>query len=130
MKDATIKVLGTVFNVRAYRDEPNIETSLISGSVQLEYRQEDALHSALVKPGQKITLIRREGTAIFTARWDSLWHNQQQAVTEIAWKDNTFSFDKEKFSSLATRLERWYNITVVFEQPQLKALEFSGSIKR
>lgn len=129
VKDATIKVLGTVFNVRAYRDEPNIETSLISGSVQLEYQQEDALHKALVKPGQKITLIRREGTAIFTARWDSLWHNQQQAVTEIAWKDNTLSFDKEKFSSLATRLERWYNITVVFEQPQLKALEFSGSIK-
>lgn len=129
VKDAVIKVLGTAFNLRAYGDEPDIVTALISGSVQLQYRQEDAMHKALLKPGQKLTLTRREGSNTFTAAWSPLWHNQQQTVTEIAWKDNTLSFDKEKFSSLAARLERWYNITVVFEDPQLKALEFSGSIK-
>lgn len=129
VKDATIQVLGTTFNLRAYPEEPEIETALISGSVQLQYRQADAVHRALLKPGQKIILTRREGTNTFTARWDSLWRDQRQAVTETAWKDNTLSFDKEKFSSLAARLERWYNITVVFEHSRLKALEFSGSIK-
>lgn len=129
VKDAVIKVLGTAFNVRAYGDEPDIVTALISGSVQLQYRQNDAMHRALLKPGQKLTLTRREGTGTFMAAWDSLWRNQQQTITEIAWKDNTLSFDKEKFSSLAARLERWYNITVVFEDPRLKTLEFSGSIK-
>lgn len=129
VKDAVIKVLGTAFNVRAYGDEPDIVTALISGSVQLQYRQEEAMHKAQLKPGQKLTLTRREGSNTFTATWAPLWRNQQQTVTEIAWKDNTLSFDKEKFSSLAARLERWYNITVVFGDPRLKALEFSGSIK-
>ena len=130
VKDAVVLVLGTAFNLRAYADESVVETSLISGSVQMQYHQADALHQALLKPGQKIILTRHTSAAgIATVQWESLFNNNKQAVAEIAWKDNTLSFDRESFSSLATRLERWYNITVVFESPQLKTLTFTGSIK-
>lgn len=130
VKDATVQVLGTAFNLRAYPGEAVVETALISGSVQLQYQQATSTHHALLKPGQKIILTRNPAAAnTFTPEWKLLWSDKKQPVTEIAWKDNTLSFDKESFSSLATRLERWYNITVVFEDPRLKQLEFSGSIK-
>jgi len=34
----TIKVLGTVFNVKAYRNDKNIETTLLTGKVQVELK--------------------------------------------------------------------------------------------
>ncbi|MBS0026993.1 FecR family protein [Chitinophaga sp. 22321] len=130
VKDATVKVLGTTFNLRAYPEETMVEAALISGSVQLQYKQPGSTHQALLKPGQKLILTRHPtGSSTFTPQWELLWNKPKQPITEIAWKDNTLSFDKESFASLATRLERWYNITVVFEQPVLKKLEFSGSIK-
>lgn len=130
VKDATVKVLGTTFNLRAYPDEAVVETALISGSVQLQYQQGTTPHQALLKPGQKLLLTRNpDATNTFTAQWGQLWSQPKQDVNEIAWKDNTLSFNKESFSSLAARLERWYNITIVFDHPRLKKLEFTGSIK-
>ncbi|MBO9727482.1 MAG: FecR domain-containing protein [Chitinophaga sp.] len=128
VKGATVKVLGTSFNLRAYTDEAMVETALISGSVQLQFEEDAKPRQALLKPGQKLILTRQPGNG-FIASWQSLRSNKKEDVKEIAWKDNTLSFNKESFSSLATRLERWYNITVIFEQPRLKQLEFTGSIK-
>ncbi|PSL47821.1 FecR family protein [Chitinophaga niastensis] len=130
VKDATVRVLGTSFNLRAYPEESVVETALISGSVQLQYQQANAPHQALLKPMQKIILTRnKEMPTSFTPLWVQLENGKKTTVKEIAWKDNTLSFDAESFSSLATRLERWYNIKVIFKNEQLKKLEFSGSIK-
>lgn len=128
VKGATVKVLGTSFNLRAYTDEAIVETALISGSVQLQFQEDAKPRQALLKPGQKLILTRQPGNG-FTSTWQPLWSNKKEDVKEIVWKDNTLSFNRESFASLATRLERWYNITVVFEQPRLKKLEFTGSIK-
>lgn len=111
-----IKVLGTQFNVMAYDDEKNINTTLIEGSVEVL----KGLGKTLLKPGQEAILNRGSGN-IKVAPADL-----EQA---IAWKNGYFIFYNENIESIMRKVSRWYNVDIAY-QGNLSNKDFVGTISR
>lgn len=113
-KSQEIEVLGTEFNVKAYKDESNIYTTLIEGKVLVS----SGLSNQVLKPAQQSNF--------------SIHDNKFMEVTtinvynEVSWKDGVFSFRKKSLVEIMKVLSRWYDIEVVFENQKLKNQGFNG----
>ncbi|MBC9912364.1 FecR family protein [Chitinophaga varians] len=112
--ESEIRVLGTGFNVNAYTNEPAVTTTLLHGSVQvLAARQQQ-----LLKPGQQAATA---GAGIKVQVADT------SQVT--AWKEGMFQFDNAGIQQVMNQLERWYDITVVYEGG-VPDIRFGGKMER
>ncbi|OOG18020.1 hypothetical protein BWD42_12060 [Sphingobacterium sp. CZ-UAM] len=114
--DQIIKVLGTSFNVTAYKGEPD-RTTLIEGRVELSLP--DGSNRQYLKPNQQALV---SGGAISIADVES--------AAYVSWKDGTFNFSDESLELILNEAARWYDIEVDFEEPRLKKLKFEGIIPR
>jgi transmembrane sensor len=138
-----IRVLGTMFNVKAYPEEKNIETSLIKGSVEItiDDRPQDKY---ILSPNEKLVISNngfaqkspalntvnvskadRENTDIIALKKVE-YHAIEKIVVETAWVQNKLVFKSEKFSDLAKRMERWYDIEIRFRNLSKEELKFTG----
>lgn len=111
-----IRVLGTQFNVMAYDDEKNINTTLIEGSVQILKES----GTALLEPGQAAILNKGTGKIRIAAA------DIEEAV---AWKNGYFIFSNENIESIMRKVSRWYNVDVDY-QGNLNNKDFVGTISR
>lgn len=100
----TVEVLGTQFNVSAYADNSEIQTTLVEGSVRLQAEDSDAVVS--LSPGEQGRLVNGELTT---------W--QVNTEPYIAWKDGFFFFDSAPLAVAMTQLAKWYDVEVRFEDP-------------
>ena len=138
-----IRVLGTSFNVRSYADEPNTETSLVHGSVEVTIRNHPEKKFTL-KPNDKLIINNLQaqpanetaGSEKTTSReivltWGKINYASKQdtVATEAMWTRNKLAFDKETLADIALRLERWYDITVNVSDERLRETEFSMIIE-
>src|SRR5690606_11252619 len=57
--DTEIKVLGTVFNVRAYPEDEKTVTSLMEGKVKLHVEKGDKKNDYMLTPGDKVEVLNR-----------------------------------------------------------------------
>jgi transmembrane sensor len=97
-----VEVLGTHFNVNAYKEEPIINTTLLEGSVRIE---SNFVHTSLIlKPGQQGQL---------TDRGLSLAANPDIEQV-MAWKNGAFNFDKMDITVALRQIERWYDVEVIY----------------
>lgn len=114
---ATVKVLGTSFNVMAYREEANTEITLVQGKVEVG----TAGQQEILLPGYQIQVDNT------TSRME----NRKVDVTQyISWKEGILRFDDMPLGQLMNRLSRWYDITFEFRQEELKDRLFSGGLKK
>ena len=91
---SAIKVLGTKFNVKAYKESEEITTTLIEGKVHFEFNYVGRKPQYItMAPGQKLVYYPRNGrTELYTTSGEG----------ELAWKDGVIVF---KQSSLQDALE-------------------------
>lgn len=118
----TIKVLGTHFNVNAYEDEGKTRTTLLEGSVQVSIHTQvpgGAGESEILKPNQQAIL---NGGKFRVSDVD--------AQDAIAWQQGYFAFNSETLEEIMNRVERWYDVKVIFEDPSLKKETFIGSVSK
>lgn len=133
-----ITVLGTSFNVRAYKGDKTMETSLIQGKVEVTIKG-DIPKKVILSPLQKIVLYNVEAHRInkvpdaiqpekedFHIREVSI-NQEDSLVAEIAWKENYLVFNNERFEDIAVQLERWYDVEIIFEDKQMKDARFTGT---
>ncbi|ODS84320.1 MAG: hypothetical protein ABS46_04145 [Cytophagaceae bacterium SCN 52-12] len=113
-----VRVLGTHFNINAYRDEGNITTTLLEGSVEV-LASGDA-RPVMLKPGEQAAL---SGSGRINVRGDI---NTEEIV---AWKNGMFQFEKADIETVMRQFSRWYNVDVIYEGP-LPSKTFSGKIDR
>ena len=99
-----VEVTGTKFNLNAYGDESLTETSLLEGHVNL-YLKDRANQKIELEPGNTISYSEKTNEA-------SLSKLDSEAT--IAWKDNRLIFINDDFYKLAKKIERWYNMEVVY----------------
>jgi ferric-dicitrate binding protein FerR (iron transport regulator) len=149
----TLKVLGTSFNIKAYPEEDNVETTVESGSVQVLRNVKGQLMDKLIlTSGQKVTVIKSNATADVSssssapAAVASSSATPQNIIPEKAaektivnknvrtelytsWKDARWLIRQESLESLAVKLERRYNIHIAFEDTLLKDISFSGTLR-
>ncbi|ADY52079.1 anti-FecI sigma factor, FecR [Pseudopedobacter saltans DSM 12145] len=110
-----IMVLGTKFNVNAYKDELITRTTLLEGSVKVS----TAEISQLLKPGYQAQMRDTKHLDITPADLESV----------MAWKDGFFQFDRVDIQTLMRQLSRWYDIEVQYKG-EIPKDEFVGKIKR
>lgn len=110
-----VEVLGTHFNISGYSTDASIKTTLLEGSVKVKGNGREKL----IKPGQQAALSSGK-----------IEVKTVQAEDAVAWKNGFFVFDNEDLQAVMTKIARWYNITVQFEDPALKKETFYGSVSR
>lgn len=117
LEDNTIiEVLGTHFNVNAYKDENAIATTLLEGSVRLTNGKE----RIAIKPGER-AMMQEGGTKFVIDRPDV------ERVT--AWKNGFFQFNGDNITIIMKQLSRWYDIEPVYNG-NMKMKDYSGYISR
>lgn len=141
-----IKVLGTTFNVKAYPEEKTVETTLITGSVQI-YKADNETETtpmATLQPSEMAVYEKKSGelkksdsdVAKVAEEIASVPEKeievQQNINTELstAWKNNELVFNNERFEDLTKRIERWYNVEIELNHPGLKEARFSGKFDK
>ncbi len=112
--DYNIRVLGTRFNVMAYKDFKRTETTLIEGRIEIQKGKQ----TIEVAPGHTFTC---KGNQFFTTKTN--------ALKSAKWKDDIFDFDRVTFHELVARLERWYDVDIEIESPELNKVIYSGVFK-
>ncbi len=98
---ASVKVLGTHFNVNAYSDEPTLKITLAEGSVLITKQNQEQL----LKPGQQALIA---GNANIKTKKVDL----EEA---LAWKNNGFYFKNAPIEAIMRQVARWYDVEVVYE---------------
>lgn len=116
-KGQTIEDIGTNFNVNAYNDEPTVKTTLIRGIINVSRGKKNIT----LKPGQQ-AITSQINNSIIVKEVDV------EAVTD--WKNNAFYFKRESLASIMRRISRWYDVQVVYQDPQMKPVTYSGSVAR
>lgn len=111
-----VHVLGTAFNVNAYNDNEACYTTLVRGKVCI---------SSLMNEYQE--LMPGEQAIMWT---DRIEKHEVNVEDYVGWINGIFSFHSETLYNIMSKLERWYNIEVVYEDPELKQLTYTGTIKR
>jgi ferric-dicitrate binding protein FerR (iron transport regulator) len=101
-KSQEVEVIGTEFNIKAYKDESNIYTTLVEGKVDIsiENRKQNLI------PNQQLNLDTKTN---FSSIKDV------DVFNEISWKNGVFSFEEKSLKDIMVVLSRWYDIKVVYE---------------
>ncbi|HZL09095.1 MAG TPA: FecR domain-containing protein [Prolixibacteraceae bacterium] len=104
-----VKVLGTKFNVKAYSDEDQIETSLFEGKINLLVNNpKNSEHTeTVVVPGQSFVYYKADHQLVL---------NRFPKDEINGWKKNQLIFRDDTFSNLVRKVERWYNVKVVYDE--------------
>jgi ferric-dicitrate binding protein FerR (iron transport regulator) len=110
----TVEVLGTRFNINAYREEKGIHTTLSEGAVRVKMGN----LSAVLAPGQQ-AIIQSDIQVIRNANIDQA----------LAWKEGLFNFQDMPFDEVMRQLSRWYDIDVVYENG-IPDIKFEGELGR
>ena len=107
--DMIVKVLGTSFNINAYKDRGNILTTLVSGKVDIQDMSGKSL--VVMSPNQQVDFRHGKISSV-----------QEVDITRfVSWIDGKF---------IMSQLQRWYDIEVFFVDEELKSYPFTGVIRR
>jgi ferric-dicitrate binding protein FerR (iron transport regulator) len=141
--NASIRVLGTAFNVRNYPRESSIETTLMRGRIEVSFadrpneklilkpleklivsKDTDSLSNAVpaecsqtsttVHPADKVIL-----TSVTYSATDSL-------IAETSWVDDKMVFVNQPLEKIAEELERHFAVTIVFKDPKVRKYRYTG----
>jgi ferric-dicitrate binding protein FerR (iron transport regulator) len=114
-----VRVLGTSFDIMAYKDEEAVNTTLIEGAVKVLQGNT----SALLHPGQQSKLNPANGRM------------EVQAVNlenVLAWRNGRFELENTDLPTFLRQLARWYDIEIAIEAPakEVALKKFGGQIGR
>lgn len=112
-----VRVLGTAFNVSAYREDRQTEIALLRGKVSFDV--EDKAY--VLAPGEIATWDRESGKTIIRK-------GDVEAIVD--WKAGRFNFEDMPLEELTVKLSRWYGVTFVFSDEAVKKLRFSGAMTK
>ena len=112
-----VRVLGTGFNVMAYRDDTRTEVTLVEGLVN-------------IRVGDKCQLLKPEQQLVFDHQ--SMQHEVKTVDVGhyVDWKRGILNFNGMSLKELCAKLGRWYNVQFHFKDEACKELRFSGAFKK
>ena len=99
-KDLDIKVLGTIFNVTAYREDNYSNVVLVRGSVEVTTSKKQ---KNLLKPNNYFHYEDGKSSVTNVDIYDY-----------ICWKDGIMKLNNEPLSEIFKRLSRYYNVNIIF----------------
>jgi len=107
MDGLRVRVLGTEFNVNAYKENPDIVVALVKGSVKLSIGNLDK-EEVMLSPGYAISYLK----GIDTHETIKLSDNPLFSKKYISWKEGVIAFDGQNFDEFIKEIKRWYAVDV------------------
>lgn len=112
-----VRVVGTHFNVCAYRGSNEFTTTLLEGIVDI---YANGTEQPLTRLGVNEVFIARDGKykkALFTD------HDY------LRWREGLYCFDDTPFNLLLGKLEKYYNVKITVENPKVLNYRCTGKFK-
>uniref|UniRef100_UPI003217B7A2 FecR family protein n=1 Tax=uncultured Draconibacterium sp. TaxID=1573823 RepID=UPI003217B7A2 len=116
----SVEVLGTRFNVSAYNSDTNFETVLTDGVVNI-------IHKRGILQKEEMRLSPGE-----MASWDN--HSDKINIAKVnpdnytLWTQGILLFENLALNRIVKKLERYYNITIKFEDPLKGSVCIGGKL--
>lgn len=114
-KSQVVEVLGTEFNVDAYPDDGYVYTTLVEGKVKVDT---DGKSLELV-PGMQSVVGNQE-----------MYTRKVNAEDVVSWKNGMFVLEDKTLEEIMSKLVRWYDFNIFYQNQALKEITFKGKIPR
>ena len=114
-----VKVLGTEFNVRAYEKENVVQTTLVSGSVNIVMKEDKGkTNERNLYPSEK---------AVYDLTDKTLEVINVDVESEIAWKEGRLVFKETPLPEVLRCLANFYNVDFKVMDPVLDSYRLTGT---
>lgn len=115
-----INVLGTVFNVKSYSVADVFETTLVSGSVKVQ-EKDNASVIAVLKPNEKFSFDKKKAATSVT---------KVDAPTYTTWKDGLYQFDHVSFGEMLNDLQLYKDVKIQVVDSSLLSIICTGKFRQ
>lgn len=139
-----VKAIGTEFNIKAYKEDATIETTMVEGKIALQHSSENILSGVSLLPNQKATFYKSEET--LTVEVVKRIEKQKEEVNYmpdhrlviapmidpkpiVSWKENQLVIERKQLGELAEILRRKYDFNFEFKSEDIKRFRFSGTLE-
>jgi len=112
-----IEVVGTEFNIKAYKDENVIYTTLVEGQILVGFNDKK---ERLVPSQQSVLNKSTKDISVVTV----------DVYNEISWKEGIFVFDGKSLKDIMKVLTRWYDMEVIFMDETVENELFVGVLRK
>ena len=110
-----IQVLGTVFNVKSYPEDLNVETTLVSGKVKV--MEEHKKKTVVLTPSQRATYVKDA---------DKLIVDNVETKNLTAWREGKLIYDETPIRQVIGDLKRKYKVDISVESPGIMDYKYTG----
>lgn len=112
-----VDVIGTEFNIKAYKDEGNTYTTLVEGKVDVNIEN----RKQRLMPNQQLNL---------NITTSSSFVKNVDVYNDISWKEGVFSFEKITLKDMMKVLSRWYDFNFIFKNKAIENEIFDGVLRK
>ncbi len=118
LNKAAVRVIGTSFNVKAYANEENIQTSVVSGKVAFVSNRGDVRDSVFLVKNNKVTYSLATG---------DMHTDITNTLDDREWINGKLICKSETLESITRQLERNFGKKVVIKDPKVGQYRFTGT---
>lgn len=123
LDNGTVRVLGTSFNIKAYKGSNRVETSVATGRVAFIPRQKPA------QTNKDTTFLTPDVKAIYSLETGEVTTLNTISSEDKAWTEGKLIFKALTFDAIALELERTFGKKVVFADESIKQYRLTGSFE-
>lgn len=115
-----VTVLGTRFNVQAYDSDLYSKITLLSGRIKLEAFDEfgESTGYKYLNPSQQAVSENKTGLVLV---------NNVDTSLVNSWINGEYKFKDEPLSSIAKRLEKYYDVRIHMHSERLQNVKYTGT---
>lgn len=114
-----VRVTGTEFNLRCYREEGELQLTLEKGIVY--FRPNGRNEWQEVKVGNQL---------IYSATAKGCQISEVDTELYTSWRKGVYAFKSTPLKKIMSDLSRWYNIPVTYQNNELENITFTGEVMR
>lgn len=116
--NSSVKVLGTEFNLDAYSSNGFITTTLVNGSIQFNYQNEDNISgSVIIEPDEQVYYDKKTCQPKVCEAY---------VAKDIAWKNGQIVLKETPLSEILWILSKRFNVEFIIKDPAFYKYSFTG----
>lgn len=110
-----IQVLGTVFNVKSYPEDQNVETTLVSGKVRVV--EEKDHKTVVLNPSQRATYDKNE---------DKIIVDRVKPQNLTSWRQGKLIYNETPIHQVIRDLQRRHKVSISVASPEIMNYKYTG----
>lgn len=110
-----VKVLGTKFDISAYKDDDHVSVVLVEGSIQASTRTENLV----MKPNQILNYEKLTQRSTL---------EKTNVLEYVSWKDGWMLCNKEPIQSITRKISRYYDMKINYSDLRLNSMTITGKL--